>query len=114
MTTAETLAGLCRAWLNGEDCGPALHDALEEAGWPLRWYAWNQEIADLRLPGVPLDYALVSCYRWANGTKSGWRWLLQCRGGSFHKGPHEPTEAAGRKAAEAALRRALRGGEVTP
>jgi hypothetical protein len=112
MTTVNiaTLTALVKSWLAGDEAaGHALADLWEAGELPLRWHEWNTEIADLLLPGANVGEALVTCYRWTNGRKSGWKWLLQRRGSGFNRGPAEKTEAAGRTAAEAALRRALRG-----
>lgn len=112
MTTTD-IAALASAWLDGADCGGALHDALEEAGWPLEWASPD---------------AHTYHYLYVQGT--GWKLAqLYDRGSADHsqwwglKGPHGPlsgggvgmvggvaaTVAEARAAAEAALRQALRG-----
>jgi hypothetical protein len=110
-TTDRTLADLGRAWLEGEEgTGPPLHDALEEAGWPLKWR--HEALRhSLLLSGYPRRLAAV----WGYSQRPDlWGWTL-C---SAKMRPMECGTAhslsAALAAAELALRRALRGERNVP
>ena len=129
MTAADTLAALARCWLETGEGGPALHDLLEESGLPAPWEGrWEMDTFGGRiLPGCG-HFGGCAC-RWAEGgqrplaTVAGdyaearwplpsdrWRWFLSLPGCQEY-GPKGTagTRDAACAAAEAALRRELKG-----
>ncbi len=104
MTTTDALISLAMAWIHRDrSAGPALHDALEEAGWPLEW-VWNCAVnAQLSISGKPLGICLAEIWR-RGPLDHGWGFAIREQPG----GMRETAESA-QSAAESRLRQCLAG-----